>query len=454
MDYKSFIESKDFLYEGNGMDPMEVNPMLFDFQKDLVTWALRKGQAAIFADCGLGKTAIQLEWADQVARHTGGKVLIATPLSVGYQTVKEAEKFHIEAHRSTDGTPKPNITITNYEKLHLFNRDDYVGVVCDESSILKNFNGATKKMITEFMQGKRYRLLCTATAAPNDYIELGTSAEALGVMGYMDMLSLFFKNDANNMSSRDRAYGKVLKWRFKRHAETTFWRWVCSWARAIRRPSDIGFPDDGFSLPPLIENEIVIPVSRPLPGMLFPMPATNLPEQRMEQRYTLKERCQRVAALVDKSDPSLIWCHLNDEGDYLEKIIPGSKQVKGSMSDEVKEERMTGFSNGDIRVLITKPKIGAFGMNWQHCNHMTFFPSHSYEQYYQGVRRCWRYGQDRTVTVDIVTSEGEMEILENLKRKSEQADKMFDSLVELMHEGMRVRHALEFATQTEVPSWL
>jgi len=457
MDYNSFLAKKQIIADSVGFKPSRLNPMLFDFQKAIVEWALLKGRAAIFADCGLGKTPMQLEWADQVCRKTGGRVLIMTPLSVGYQTVQEAEKFGTEAHRSNDGKPKANITVTNYERLHYFDKNDFAGVVCDESSILKNFDGARRKLITEFMRTKQYRLLCTATAAPNDYIELGTSAEALGVMGYMDMLNRFFKNDQNSSDTKRhyiRHGGSPPKWRFKKHAEQPFWQWVCSWARALRRPSDMGFDDGDFILPPLYEKETVIPCSRPLPGKLFVEPAMNLREQRQERRATLTERCEKVAEKVNNNSIALVWCFLNDEGDLLEKLIPDAKQIKGSMSDDQKEETFIAFSNNEIRVLVTKPKIGAFGLNWQHCHHMTFFPSHSYEQYYQGVRRCWRFGQTNPVTVDIITSEGEVAVLNNLQRKAQQADKMFDSLVGFMNDVLKIESIVSHTKQTEAPRWL
>lgn len=459
MDYQSFLNNKQILHSSTGFDIHQdgLNKNLFDWQKMILQWAIKTGRSAIFADCGLGKTIIQLDWAQKIVQKTGKKVLILTPLAVAQQTELEGEKFGIECKRSIDGTAKSNITITNYEKLHYFNNSDFIGLVGDESSILKNFDGKRKKQVTEFIRKMPYRLLCTATAAPNDYIELGTSSEALGVMGYMDMLGRFFKNQLNNCSTK-RAWANtgagVPKWRFKKHAEESFWRWVCSWSMAIRKPSDIGFSDDGFSLPKLIEKETVLPVSRPQPGMMFPEPANGLQEQREERRATINERCEMVVQKTNHNDPTVVWCHLNDEGDLLEKIIPGAKQIKGGMTDEKKEQILYDFSTGNLRVLITKPKIGAFGLNWQHCNHMTFFPSHSYEQYYQGVRRCWRFGQKRDVTVDIITTEGEVKVLKNLKKKAVAADKMFDSLITQMNNATKIVNKNKFTNKMEVPSWL
>jgi len=450
--YDDFIENKHIMANSFGFEPYPINSMLFDFQKDIVDWALRKGRAAIFADCGLGKTPMQLEWSDQVCRKTGGKVLILTPLSVGHQTIQEAEKFGIEAYRSHDGTAKTNITITNYERLHMFNEKDFVGVVCDESSILKNFNGVRRKDITEFMRKKKYRLLCTATASPNDYIELGTSAEALGVMGYTDMLTKFFRNQQNSVDTK--RYYTPVKWRFKKHAKKPFWQWVCSWARALRRPSDMGYPDDGFILPPLKEKETVVPYTRQPRGELFVLPARNLREQRQERRETIDERCTKVADLLNQNSIAVAWCHLNDESKLLSNLIPDAKEITGSMSDDEKEEVFVDFYKGNVRVLVTKPKIGAFGLNWQHCHHMTFFPSHSYEQYYQAVRRCWRFGQKSPVTVDIVRSEGESAVMDNLRRKSKQADEMFTHLVGFMNDAISIKQIVEHKKKARIPSWL
>jgi hypothetical protein len=454
MDYAKFINEKTQVSGDHGFQPVFMPDFLFDFQKDLIEWAVKKGRAAIFADCGLGKTPMELVWAENVVRKTGGRVLILTPLAVSAQMVREADKFGIQVMRSGEGRAHDGITITNYEQLHKFNPSDFVGCVCDESSILKSFNGTRRGEITAFMRKMQYRLLATATAAPNDYIELGTSSEALGYLGHMDMLNRFFKNDLNN-SATGRMRGEVIKWRFKGHAETPFWRWVCSWARAIRRPSDLGFDDSRFILPPLDESEHLIDTNKPLEGMLFALPAVGLKEQREERRNTITERCEKAAALVAYTgQPALVWCHMNDEGDLLEKLIPDAVQVSGSDSDSAKEERMLGFADGKARVLITKPKIGAWGLNFQHCNHITFFPSHSFEQYYQGIRRCWRFGQKRPVHVDIITTEGERGVLKNLQRKAAQADKMFNSLVDEMNNSISIDRSTHFTKQQEIPTWL
>jgi hypothetical protein len=454
MNYADFLQAKTQAGADSGFAPVWMPHFLFDFQAAMVDWAVRKGRAAIFADCGLGKTPMGLVWASNVARKTSKPVLYLTPLAVASQTIREAAKFGIEATHSREGSSAGHIVVTNYERLHYFSPGDFAGVVCDESSILKSFVGQRRGEITAFMRQVPYRLLQTATAAPNDYIELGTSSEALGYMGHMDMLNRFFKNDLNN-SAQGRMRGEVIKWRLKGHAEEPFWRWVCSWARAIRRPSDIGFDDSAFQLPPLNEIEHLVEAQQLGDGMLFAMPAVGLKEQREERRRSVVERCEQIAALVNNTgQPALVWCHLNDEGDKLQELIPDAVQVAGSDSDDRKEERLTAFAEGKARILITKPKIGAWGLNFQHCNHVTFFPSHSFEQYYQAVRRCWRFGQKRAVRVDIVTTEGERGVMSNLQRKADQADEMFSRLVAEMNHALAIERTNNLTKKMEVPAWL
>lgn len=451
--YDEFLSGKRQYGANQGFRPRWFPDALFDFQQHLVEWSIEKGRAAIFADCGLGKTLMQLVWAENVARHTDKPVLIVTPLAVGHQTVREGEKFGIACARSTDGTVAGRITITNYERLHHFTASDYAGVVCDESSILKNFDGKRRALVTEFLRTVPYRLLCTATAAPNDYIELGTSSEALGQLGHTDMLTRFFKNDQQTIMT-NRFYGEATKWRFKHHAEQPFWRWICSWARALRRPSDLGYDDDGFILPPLTERETILEASHRFDGELFSRRAMSLGEQREERRATITQRCEEVASKLSGAECAVVWCHLNDEGDLLERIIPGAVQVSGSDPDDRKEEVFLAFSEGKIRTLVTKPRIGGFGLNWQHCARMTFFPSHSYEQYYQGVRRCWRFGQTRSVEVDIITTEGELGVLANLQRKARAADKMFSELVAHMNDALHLAPTDNGTRREDIPSWL
>jgi hypothetical protein len=456
MDYRDFLTRKAQLDGDHGFAPRWMPSYLFDFQSAMVEWALGKGRAALFEDCGLGKTIQELVWAQNVAQQTGKPVLILTPLAVTYQTRREAEKFGITATRATDGEIGANIVITNYERLHRFNSADFGGVVCDESSILKSFDGTRRKAITEFMRCVPYRLLGTATAAPNDYLELGTSSEALGYLGYMDMLNRFFTNTART------SYGyhgkwrmdRLYAWRFKGHAEHAFWRWVASWARAMRRPSDLGFSNDGFVLPLPTRCLHLVKATRPRADLIVDLPAIGFREEREVRRRTIPERCETVAGLVaDTGQPAVVWCHLNPEGDLLQRLIPDAVQVSGRDSDEVKEAKFVAFANGEVRVLITKPVIGAWGLNWQHCNHVVLFPSHSYEQYYQAVRRCWRFGQTRPVTVDIVATEAEVSVQANLQRKADQAERMFTELVRHMQTGLAIRRAEPFDQPVRVPTW-
>ena len=451
--YGEFLRAKAQEGAQHGFEPISIPDALYDFQRELVEWAIRKGRAAIFADCGLGKTLMQLSWADNVQRHTGRPVLILTPLAVGTQTAREAERFGIPAARSRNGELPAPIVITNYERLHHYDPAAFSGVVLDESSILKSFDGARRNQITAFMRKIPYRLLATATAAPNDYVELGTSSEALGYLGHMDMLARFFKNDQNNSATR-RMYGQAPTWRFKGHAERPFWRWVSSWARALRKPSDLGYENGAFELPALVEHENVIQVERPPEEMLFAIPATTLAEQRKERTRTLPERVQAVAHALDHDRPAIAWCHTNAESKALCSAIPGAVEVAGAHSDHEKEERLTAFLNGEARVLVTKPSIGGWGLNFQHCADMAYFPSHSYEAYYQAVRRCWRYGQTKQVNVHLVMGEGETRIMANLRRKAEQADSMFENLVREMRNELAVGRRPNFITHEEVPAWL
>jgi hypothetical protein len=462
--YQRFLERKSQLTTMSGFDPIWIPDWLFPFQQSMTSWAIRKGRAALFEDCGLGKTPQFLVWSENVVRRTNGRVLVLSPLAVSFQTFEQSERFGIECFVSRDGALPlgKKIILTNYEKLHMFKADDFVGVVCDESAILKNFDGATCAAITEFMKKLQYRLLCTATAAPNDYIELGTSSEALGELGHMDMLMRFFKNDQNtirpmvyrNKGNNFAQLEDKAKWRFKGHAEIPFWRYVCSWARACRRPSDVGFPDDGFNLPEFIERQHVVKADSLPNGMLFALPAVGLTEQRDERSRTISERCERAAELANGHESSVVWCHLNPEGDLLEKLLSDGVQISGRDCEEEKEEKLMAFSSGQIKRIVTKSRIAGWGMNWQHCHHTVSFPSHSFEQYYQSVRRFWRFGQLHPVTSEIVTTEGEMSVLENLQRKAKAADRMFSALVKHMNEAQRLDRSLTFTQKEEVPQWL
>lgn len=451
LDYRAFIERKSQVGGDAGFSPLWMPDFLFDFQRCLVEWATSKGRAAIFADCGLGKTPMQLVWAENVVRKTNKPVLILTPLAVSHQTCREAAKFGIEAERSANGKFSAKIIATNYERLRHFDCNDFAGVVCDESSILKNFGGKIRQALTEFMRTIPYRLLCTATAAPNDHTELGTSSEALGQLGYADMITRFFKEE---IVKDYLGWGRKL-YQFRGHAEQPFWKWVCSWARACRKPSDLGFDDRDMMLPPLTENELIVKDSKPRDGFLFSTPARDLREQREERRNTIAERCQAVAEIVTKHPgSSAVWCHLNDEGTALARLIPNSVEVRGSMSDDEKEEKLLAFQDGKIKTLVTKPKIGCFGLNWQHCHNVVTFASHSFEQYYQLVRRCLRFGQKHAVTVTTVATEGEVGVLANIQRKTEQCEQMFNSLVKHMVGAMKLDDGWHFNHKELIPAWL
>lgn len=454
MNYEEFIYNKRHLSSNDGFEPLFMPDFLFDYQKHLTEWAILKGRGAVFADCGLGKTPMELVWAQNVVQKTNKPVLFITPIAVTAQMQEEANKFGIEASRSRDGKVSGKIVITNYEKLHLFDANDFVGCVLDESSILKSMDGAYKTAITKFMRKIPYRLPATATAAPNDYHELGTTSEALGYLGAMEMLNKFFRN-TNNDSKGGVNRGVTVKWVMRAHADEAFWRWVTSWARAIRKPSDIGFDDGRFILPPLVEVEHMVDHEFIPDGQMFPIVACGLAQQRQERRQTLEMRCGKVAELVNSTGESAIaWCQMNDEGNMLESYIPDSVQISGADSDESKEEKLMAFAHGEARVLVTKPKIGAWGLNFQHCNHMTFFPSHSYEQYYQAVRRCYRFGQKRSVKVDVVTTAGERDVLKNLQRKQKQSEVMFDNLVLHMNNALGINKYDGHDKKMSIPSWI
>lgn len=454
MNYAEFLHAKTHEGALHGFDPVWMPDKLFPFQVALTEWAIRKGRAAVFADCGLGKTFIQLTWAENVARKTGGRVLILTPLAVAFQTVKEGEKIGVEViHRREGLQPGDRIVVTNYERLHYFNPEDFAGVVCDESSILKNFDGSTRAAVTDFMRKRPYRLLCTATAAPNDYIELGTSSEALGDLGAADMLSRFFKKSEKTFTRSEEHRAGL--YRFRGHAEDSFWRWVCSWSRAMRKPSDMGYDDGAFLLPELAVRSHVVKAKKRLEGYLFDVPAVGLAEQRADLRRSIEERCAMVAQLVNAhTRPAVVWCNLIEEGNRLAKLIPDAVEVQGNDSEEHKEETFAAFVNGGVRVLVTKPTIAGFGLNFQHCAHETCFPSHSYEQYYQMVRRCWRFGQKNPVTVDVITTDGQADVVANLERKAEQASKMFDQLVGMMWKELKIERVDNYTKKEQVPSWL
>jgi len=450
MNYIEFLERKKQLNGNFGFEPTFLPDCMFDFQKYLTTWALKKGRAAIYADTGTGKTLMELVWAQNIVAKTNKNVIIFAPLAVSQQTIKEGERFGIQVKRSRDGKPAAKITITNYEQIDKFNPSDFIGCVLDESSAIKNNTSKTKKLIVMFINKMPYRSLWTATPSPNDYIELGTSSEALGELAYMDMLSQFFRDTSNDKNPQ----WSKSKYELKAHAVNDFWRWVSSWARAMRKPSDYGFSDEKFILPKLYETDHILDVTEPLPGHLFVMSARTLQEQREERKLTVKERSEKVKELCEPYNHSVVWGHYNYETDYLAKIIPNSVQISGSDSIDSKEDKLIDFSNGNIKTLITKTKIGAWGMNWQHCNHSVFYPSHSYEQYYQAVRRFYRFGQKKPVYIDMVITEGEIGVYNNVKRKAKQADKMFEMLVKHMNNELEIEAKQQFNNTINLPSWI
>ena len=435
MKYEEFIAKKTLIDKPSGLTVIpELNPMLFQFQRDIVTWALRRGRAALFADCGMGKTPMQLEWA----KHIDGKVLILAPLAVAQQTVREADKFgvpDVSYHRKSGNTG--HITITNYEMLEHFNLDDFTGVVLDESSILKAYDGKTRNQIIDGFNQTPFRLACSATPAPNDYMELGNHSQFLGVMSYTEMLSMFFVHDG----------GETQKWRLKGHAESDFWRWLCSWAVMIRKPSDLGYDDGDFKLPEMVLHDVTVKVDKPTSGMLFAINAETLQERIAARRDTVEDRVEHTSAVVNATNEQfLVWCNLNSESEALRKAIPGAVEIKGSDSVEHKEKNLLAFANGELRCLISKPSIAGYGLNFQSCANMAFVGlSDSYEQFYQAVRRCWRFGQKRSVNVYVVCAENEGNVVSNIKRKERESMEMAANMVEHMKDLNS--EALKGATQ-------
>jgi len=424
--YEDFLLSKAISYPESGFNVNSFNPNLFDWQRDTCQWTLRRGKAAVWADCGLGKSLIQLEWAEKVTAKLNKPVIILAPLAVSRQTEREGKKFGIKASvaNSDMDIRKHGIFVTNYEKLDRFDPSRFGGVVPDESSILKSFTGATRNALIERFKETPMKLCCTATPAPNDFMELGNHSEFLGVLTRTEMLSTFFVHDG----------GDTSKWRLKGHAEEEYWKWICQWAVMIRKPSDLGYSDDGFELPPLTYHSHVVSSNRPLDGFLFQVEAQTLEERRSARRVSLDERVQVTADMVNQStEPWLVWCDLNAEGDALTKAIPDAVQVAGADSDEAKESRMLGFADGQFRVLVTKPSIAGYGMNWQHCPNTAFVGlSDSWEKWYQAIRRVWRFGQKKPVHCHVITSEAEGAVVKNIQRKEADAARMAAEMVKHM----------------------
>ena len=425
MDYVEFLNNKDIIDKQSGFDPKDINIKLYDFQSVIVRWACKRGRAAIFADCGLGKTPMQLEWAHQVHLQTKQPILILAPLAVSKQTQREGDKFGITVHIcETQEDVKNGINITNYEKLHKFDAGSFAGIVLDESSILKSYTGKFRNYIIESFQKTPYKLACTATPAPNDFMELGNHAEFLNVLSRSEMLSLFFINDTANVGT----------WRLKGHGEDKFWKWLCSWAVMLSKPSELGFDDNGFILPELNIIEHVIEFGKPLEGCLFPQKAETLQERRQARRESIDEKVSKIREIITQDESWLIWCDLNNESETISKEI-NATEITGSQSNEDKESRMLGFSSGNHRIICTKPKIAGFGMNWQHCNNVIFAGlSDSYEAFYQAIRRCWRFGQKSKVNCHIITTDVEGNIVENIKRKEADALRMRKEMIEHMQD--------------------
>ena len=449
--YQEFIKNKIQVFESVGfeIEKENLNPKLFDFQKDIVRWALKKGRAAIFADCGMGKTAMQLEWADQVYKKEGGKILILAPLAVATQTQREGEKFNIPVNIcESQSDAKEGINITNYEKLEKFIAKEFKAIILDESSILKSFTGKVRTQIIDNFKNTPYRLACTATPAPNDYMELGNHSQFLGVMTREEMLSMYFVHDG----------GQTSKWRLKGHAEESFWEWMASWSVFIDNPKNLGYDMEGYELPELNIFEIVADGKEVVTEKL------TLTQRREARKESLDIRCEKAAELVNNSNENwLVWCDLNDESKKLYDLINDSVEVKGSDKNNFKSQAMLDFSENKIKCLVTKPKIAGFGMNWQNCRNMIFVGlSDSYEAFYQSMRRCWRFGQEKEVNAYIIISSKEGAVKENIERKQEDAQKMQKAMIELtkditkkeLRQTTRITTPYDPQMKMIIPNWL
>jgi hypothetical protein len=452
MNYSDFIDTKRHKIGDYGFQPSYFPDFAFDFQRHIIEKAVNKGRMAIFADTGLGKTLIQIAIANNVVLHTNKRVIILTPLAVAFQFLLEAEKMGIDdIEYSKDGKHTKKIVICNYERLHYFDSADFECVILDESSILKNFDGKIKTQVTAFVRKIPYRFLSTATPSPNDYIELGTSSEALGYMGYMDMLGRFFKNNQNSSDTKN--IGE--KFYLKPHAEKDFFSWVNQWSIMVRKPSDIGFSDDRYHLPPLtidthvVKNQSLVAVDGQI-HMFTPM-AKTMSEIRHEQKMTEAERCEKAVALAT-GKTSVYWCNTNKESSILKQADREAVEIIGSQSIEQKEETLIAFSRGEIKRVITKAKITGMGLNWQHCAHTVFFPTFSYEQYYQAIRRFWRFGQKNPVHVDMVISDGQTRVIDALKQKTQKADQLYTNLTTAVNTTWNER-GKEFSQKTLKPKF-
>jgi hypothetical protein len=455
MNYFDFIEKKRHTIGDFGFEPNYIPEMAFDFQRAIIERAVKKGRIAIFADTGLGKTLIQLSIAKNIIQHTNQRVLILTPLAVAFQFILEAEKLGIDdIEYSKDGKFTKKIVICNYERLHYFDSKDFVGVILDESSILKNFDGKIKEQVTAFVKKIPFRYLSTATPSPNDFIELGTSSEALGYMGYMDMLGKFFKNNQNSVDSTNRNIGE--KFYLKPHAEKDFFAWVNQWAIMVKMPSDLGFSNERYVLPQLIvnknvvENQSLFDVDGQM-SMFVPI-AKSMTEVRHEQKQTEVKRCEKAIELAN-GKTSVYWCNTNIESSLLKQSDKEAVEIIGSQSIERKEEILLAFANGEIKRIITKAKMTSMGLNWQHCNHSVFFPTWSYEQYYQAIRRFWRFGQKRDVIIDMIISDGQTRVIEALEQKTKKAIELHRNLTENVNRSF-THTTKEFNKEIIKPSFI
>jgi superfamily II DNA or RNA helicase len=453
MDYQNFISSKQIAVSQSGFEPRRLSDSLFEYQRHCVEFALRAGRSAMFLDTGLGKTFCQLEYAREVVEHTNRPVLVLTPLAVAAQTARESDKFGIEAKViREDGDVFNGVNIINYDRLDRLDVSQFSGVILDESSILKNFSGKTRNQLVNAFRNTPYRLACTATPSPNDHTELGNHSEFLGVLNHADMLPRWFINDTMNTGD----------WRLKGHAVRPFWDWVASWSRCVSKPSDLGFSDFGFDLPDLnIERHVIdfesIAESQ---GQLFASPELSATGIHAVKKESAEHRSAKVAEMANGSEePWLIWCDTDIEADHLARLIPDAVEVRGSDKIEHKEESLLGFADGKIRVLITKPSIAGFGMNWQHCNNMAFVGlTYSYESFYQAVRRCWRFGQTKPVNAHLVMTHAEAAIWRNVSSKADSHDAMKREMREAMQRnaGVKVDQRLAYQPQrsANLPQWL
>lgn len=462
MDYNEFLKKKITVVPNTGFEIPKsmMNPKLFDWQRDIVWWALKKGKAALFEDCGAGKTLQFFEWSKQVSRYCGNRpVLVLCPLAVAEQTKREGIKFGYDVNVVREQAQvRAGINVTNYEMLSHFDADIFCGIVLDESSILKSFTGQIRTQIIDTFRNTPYKLSCTATPSPNDYMELGNQAEFLGVMSHTEMLSTYFVHDG----------GDTSKWRLKGHAADSFWEWVASWAVTLQKPSDLGYDDTGFILPELTVTQHIVKSDINIVGdnySLFADLAETLTERRDARRNSLKERCELAKSLIDNDPDSqwLFWCDLNAESEYLTDIIDGAVEVRGSDKPDIKAERLNAFTVGEIQKIVSKPSLAGYGLNWQGCHNMVFVGlSDSYEMMYQAIRRCWRYGQKEKVNVYIVISEAEGNVKSNIERKERQASEMMAELVKHTKDILeceirgteRISIPYNPQIEMEIPEWL